>query len=139
MTKKQHRLVWTWAFWATLVLLFVLFDDYLAENASWLRWPVLAAVVIAYAIEPSRFENAEAGRENLRVLFDRTPWLKVWASVCAAICFGGAIYVTRSSIHLDDIFGFKIVVIALAVLIGPFVVANERRRYEKYGSGESAP
>ena len=130
MTSRQRRQVWSWAIVVALVAVFILFDDYIYENASWLRWVAGAGLVAAIAMDghtPSR----EVQRERVNRVIAAAPWLKVWFVICAVVSFIGSILLLRSGVDLAAVFGFKVLVIAFVVLLGPFLVVRERIRYRE--------
>ena len=121
----------TWVVGGIILGGLVIFDEYVVENAEWLRWFAFAALIIASIVAgPPKYD---AGRSRLAATVEAAPWLKWWAGLCAIVCFGGAIYLLRSPYRLEDLFGSNILIIALILLVGPIVAVNERRRYQELG------
>ena len=117
-----------------LICLLVVFDDFVAANAGWLRWVMLAGVVVALSRERrTRAELSEEDRVCIAVVVSESPWLKAWFTAWAIIFFVAAVYVTRGSIDLAEVFGFKFLVIGLLVVMGPVIVLNELQRYNDPG------
>jgi hypothetical protein len=131
VTRQQRRLVLKWGAVIVVLVLLVRFDSFIAENAAWLRWFAFVALIVASAAETR--PGSESGRARLAATLAEAPWLTWWPAMWAVICFGGAIYISKSQYRLEEMFGFKIVVIALAVVVGPIILVNERRRYVELG------
>jgi hypothetical protein len=130
MTSGQRRQVWSWAFAVAFVTAFIAFDEYIYENASWLRWVASAGLIAAIAMSESA-PSREIQRERVDRVIAAAPWLKVWFVVCAIVSFVGSILLLRSGVDLAALFGFKVLVIAFVVLLGPFIIVRERLRYRE--------
>ena len=109
---------------------FIAFDEYIYENASWLRW-VAGAGLIAAIVMSERPPAREIQRASIDRVIAAAPWLKAWFVVCAIVSFIGSILLLRSGVDLAALFGFKVLVIAFVVLIGPFMFVRERLRYRE--------
>jgi hypothetical protein len=140
MTSAQRQLRTKWTFAALALCLMLIFNDYLEQNAEWLRWIAFVGIVIAVAGERrSRSEIRAEASAGLTELVESAPWLKVWFSFWAFIFFAGAIYVTRNSIDLFNLVGgFRFLLLSLAVLVGPVVVLTQRRRFKELGEAGDA-
>jgi hypothetical protein len=132
MTSAQRRQVWSWAIAAALMASLIVFDGYIYENASWLRWVAGAGLVAAMAMG-GRAPSREARRETIDRVISAARWLKAWFAICAVVSFCGSILLLRSGVDLAAVFGFKVLVIAFVVLAGPFLVVRERLRYREAG------
>lgn len=134
MNRNQRKFTAMWIGLGAVVLLLVMLDDFVATHASWLRWIAFVGVIIAAARESySRSETEAEGRERIADVIASAPWLKVWFSMCAAAAVTLAIYVTRNSIDIVQLVGFKYLVIALVVVLGPLVFIMERERFSELG------
>ena len=140
MTPAQRSLHTKWVIAATVLLLVVVFDDFVESNAGWLRWIFFAGMVFAsFGQSRSRSELEREGRANLASLVESAPWLKVWFTVWGAVALFGAIYATRRDVDLFQLFGgIRFLVLSFAVLIGPVIVLNERRRFRELGEVRDA-
>lgn len=136
MNVAQLELRRTWAICGIVLSLFVVFDDFVAANASWLRWLALVGVVFAWSsVRQTRAELRAEGSERIASIVSDEPWLKAWLAFWACTFFGGAIYVTRESIRLEELFGFRVIVIAFLILMGPIIVLSEAQRFKELGEG----
>lgn len=140
MTPAQRRLGTKWIFGALLLCLIFIFNDFLENNAEWLRWVAFAGVVIASLGQSrTRSEMRAEASADLSDLVESAPWLKIWLSIWAAVFFFGAIYVTRYSVDLLQVFGaFRFLIFSFAVLFGPIVVVIQRQRFKKLGENGDA-
>ena len=137
VSHRQRRLVREWLVGGGLLLAFVVFDEFAEGNAWWLRFVVMTLAMIALAGR-SRLELADAGRSNLADLADNAPWLKVWVGICGVAIAIAAIYITKRSIDLSSFGFFGVILIPLAIMFGPFVVLNERRKFIELGEIDGA-
>ena len=130
MTARQRKLVWSWAWVLLLLAATLVFDDFIAANAAWLRF-ILVPFIVTFAIQQER--GVSGFSYSFDELADSHPWLTAWMGLCAVFFFLGAIYVIRSHINLVEIMGFKVVVLSFITFSGPFVIVGERQRYKEYG------
>jgi hypothetical protein len=139
MTPTQRRLRTRWLLAAFVLSLVVVFNDFLEANAGWLRWVAFLGMFVAALGEGrSRSEMRAEASANLADLAEAAPWLKAWFAFWAASFFIGAIYVTRNSIDVFDLFGLRFLVLSFAVLIGPIVILSERHHFQELGEGDDA-
>jgi hypothetical protein len=131
MTVRQRKLVRSWIGLLLVFAVALVFDDFIAANASWLRF-ILVPFIVTFSIQ--REHGASGFSYSLDELADSYSWLTVWMGLCAIFFFVGAIYVTRSRIDLIEVIGFKVVVLSFIAFLGPFVILGERERYRNYGA-----
>ncbi|MFC5498592.1 hypothetical protein ACFPOE_13680 [Caenimonas terrae] len=140
MTPAQRRLRTNWLIAAAVLLLVLVFGDFVEANAAWLRWVLFAGIVFAsFGQGRSRSQMARDGNEDLASLVESAPWLKIWFSVWAAVALIGAIYVTRRDVDLFQLVGgIRFFILSFAILVGPALALNERRRFRELGEDRDA-
>ena len=139
MTPAQRRLRAKWLFAAFVFCLAVVFNDFLEANAGWLRWVAFVGMIVgALGESRSRSEMRAEASANLAHIVESAPWLKAWFGFWAATFFVGAVYVTRNSIDLFQLLGLRFLFLSFSVLIGPFLILNERRRFKELGDDGDA-
>jgi hypothetical protein len=138
-TSAQKKLQRNWTCLAVAILLSLVFSDFLEANAGWVRWLLLAGIVVASASGGrSRSKLRGIGRERMVQIFEATPWLKIWFSLCAIGSVGFAMYAVFNSVDVFRLFGLRFLVLSFVVLLGPFVFVSERERFRKLGEGGDA-
>ncbi|MDR0275999.1 MAG: hypothetical protein LBI48_11810 [Burkholderiaceae bacterium] len=85
-----------------------------------------------------RFELAEEGSSAFADIADGAPWLKVWVRVWAIIIAAGSFYVIKHSIDLSSIGLFRVLLIPFTIVMVPFFILNERRRFIALGEIDGA-
>ncbi|TWO69647.1 hypothetical protein FN976_17595 [Caenimonas sedimenti] len=139
MNSAQIKQLRQWVICFAVLGALVLFDDFFAENAAWLRWVAFGGLLIAFAQESrSRAQLEFEGRARIDGVVNRSPWLRVWLAFWAVVFFGGAVYVTRNSVDVVQLLGFRFVLLGLIVLAGPLIVASEMQRFKELGGGDRA-
>jgi hypothetical protein len=115
----------------------VIFDSFAERNAWWVRLAFLTVAMFGLAGR-SRLELANAGQLTLADVAEDAPWLKLWVCVWAAAIAVAAIYITKNSIDISSLGFFRVMLIPLALVLAPFVILNERRKFKELGEMENA-
>ena len=112
-----------------IIGLFLAFGEALGQFA-WVRWVGVAIIVALRLTHP----NAETeGRGNLNEIADEHPWLKWWGVLTGVVFFVSAIVIARSPYRIAEEDEILFLVGALALVIGPAVALNERRKFREAG------
>ena len=139
MTIAQVRLRRKWIITGTALFLVLVLSDFIEANAGWLRWVILASILIVqFRDGRPRSETLREGKSNLASLVESAPSLKAWFVFCAALALFGVYYTTHHSVDLVDIFSLRFIVLSFAVLIGPPIILMERNRYKELGEESDA-
>jgi hypothetical protein len=137
VTRRQRQLVREWLIGGGILLAFIVFDSFAERNAWWLRIVCMTGAMIGLAGR-SKFELASAGSERIADVVDEAPWVKVWVCVWAVAISAGAIYVIKRSIDLESLGIFRVILIPFAIILAPFVMVNERRKFNELGEIDGA-
>ena len=116
---------------------FIVFDSFAERNAWWLRIVFMTAAMVGLAGR-SRFELASAGSERIADVVDEAPWVKAWVCIWALAIGVAAVYVTKRSIDLESLGIFRVMLIPFAIILAPFVIVNERRKFKELGEIDGA-
>ncbi|MFZ3321076.1 MAG: hypothetical protein WA190_01820 [Usitatibacter sp.] len=131
MTREQRRIVQEWAFLGTVLILFFLFVPIVTDR-PWVKWLLFPFVIFAraYGGEPARDPE---GRGWINQLVEDNPWLKWWGILCAVVIFAGAVYLIKARYEIEEPHVFAALIGSFAVVLGPFVVVHERKRFLSSG------
>ena len=134
VTKSQRRIIGTWASIVALLIIVAVFESWILEHWSWLRFVVLVVIAVgALVANPaSRDEN------RLNRAVERHPLLKLWFVVCAMAALGFAAATTIWHVPLNEGIGVRGLIAIFAVLLGPPIIAFERERFVAAGREEAS-
>jgi hypothetical protein len=133
MNPAQRRLVVKCAAIGGLIAAVVVFERWILENWSWLKWVSLPVIAIGAAVEgrPGRPPDIERWAES-------SPFIKPWLAVCALIISVVAVATTHTSFRIPDDWMFRGLVLTFVVLLGPFAIIGVRERYRELGDKHDA-
>ncbi len=133
MSRDQRRLVWEWFAAAGVVVAVVAAGHYLSpKQLAWARWLILPLVLVVRVAIPYG-ETERRGRATINEIASENAWLKWWATLWAAVCFGAAIFLSRSSYRVPEEDIVALLFLALAVILGPLVYLIEREKFRNLG------
>jgi hypothetical protein len=133
VNSAQRRLVGKCAVGVSLVVVVVVFEHWILENWSWLKWAALPIMVIVAAVEgrPEKPPNIERWASS-------HPLIKPWLFVCALVIASIAVATTQTSFRIADQWTLRAVVLVFLVMLGPFVIVGLRERYRELGRDNDA-
>ena len=132
MTAKQRRLIYKSVAFVVALALVIGFFPWAVEH-SWVRWPLLAAIVIAAA-----FEKRPRNPPDIEGWVTAHPWVKVWLAICGLVIAALAYTTTHSSLRLEEMLGERSVMLLLLVTLGPLGAVGVWETYKSYGEENNA-
>ena len=133
MNLGQRRLVAKCAAIGGLVVAVVVFQRWILENWSWLKWVSLPIIVIGVALE-----GRSSRPPDIERWADSHPFIKPWLAVCALIIAIVAVTTTHTSFRIPEDWTLPALVLTFVVMLGPFAVIGVRERYLELGAEHDA-
>jgi hypothetical protein len=132
VTKRQRRLVLEWLFAGVLLVSLIVLDGDISGHWSWAIWILLGTTAFALSYGQPR-ATFETSSERINRIANTYPFVKLWLVICGLAIAATVVLVTNSTVRIEEIFGFRIVLIALLVVVGPIVWIAQRELYVAYG------
>ena len=129
LNRKQRRLIYMWLFFGTLFGAWIVFDAWVTEHLRLVRFLILLGMPLALLID-----NKPTGPVDFDELVEGHAWVKVWMALCCVAILGLYFLTTHSQIRLEEVVGFRIVIIAILVTFGPILVLGSIKRFKEYGA-----
>ena len=132
MTKRQRRLVLERLFAGVLCASYIALDGAIFGRWSWPIWIALGTLVCLLSYDRRR-PTLETASERINRIANTYPFIKLWLATCGMVIAATVVLTTHFSVHLEQVFGFRIVLIALLVLLGPIIGVSQHELYVEYG------
>jgi predicted histidine transporter YuiF (NhaC family) len=98
-------------------------------------WIMLGTLAFALSYGQPR-PASETASERINRIASTYPFIKLWLAICGLVIAATVALVTHSSMQLEEIFGFRIILIALLALLGPIIWVSQHELYVEYGQDD---
>ncbi len=126
MSKAQKKIVSRWLLMSFVIVLLIVFGDFVEENWDAIRWPAFIGIMMLSLFHKSSRSHSESRFELIRIV-EKYLWVKLYLVIYTVLLFIGTSYVIYNNIDLN--ISANGMLLAIALVIFPIIIIQQKEDF----------